>query len=335
MTTVAAPQLSLLPLEIAAVPTPSDSLSSQAMLCAVSISMWSARKFDRDVSDEIARRHNAQNDAGRYNKNLLPRDALEELTKISSEARNDHYFLTLPWSDEGWRVLPAAAYMDHTKKMREHMARFEPAIARFIERFPDLVAEQSREHSRLGTMFNIDDYPGMTRDTGDRLILACPQELRDKFSFTTDVRPLPDAADFRVSLGDEDRRRIKRQIMASIEASLQVGTRELWQRLYKVVRHISERLAEYNASEEGKTRKLYDSWVTNIVEIVDVLPKLNITRDQELERMAAEVRASLLVDPDELRKSETARTDTAKAAAVIAARMAAYMGVPPTESKSV
>jgi hypothetical protein len=66
------------------------------------------------------------------------------------------------------------------------------------------------------------------------------------------------------------------------------------------------------------------------VEIVDVLPKLNITRDQELERMAADVRASLIVDPNELRQSEIARSDTAKAAAQIAARMAAYMGVPPT-----
>jgi hypothetical protein len=334
MTTVAAPQLSLLPLELPALP-PTDSLSSKAMLSSVSISMWSACKYDAQVSDEIARRHNAQTDAGRYNKKLLPRDALEELTKITSEARSDHYFLTLPWSDEGWRVLPAAAYMDHSKKMREHLAQFEPAVTRFVERFPDLVAEQSSEHSRLGTMFNIDDYPGMTRDTAGTLILARPQELRDKFSFKTDVKPFPDAADFRVSLGDEDRQRIQRQIMASVAADLQLGTRELWQRLYKVVRHMSERLAEYNASEEGKTRKVYDSWVTNVVEIVDVLPKLNITKDQELERMAAEVRVSLLVDPDELRKSETARTDTAKAAAAIAARMAAYMGVPHTESKSI
>jgi hypothetical protein len=89
-------------------------------------------------------------------------------------------------------------------------------------------------------------------------------------------------------------------------------------------------LTEYNATEEGKGRKLYDSWVNNIVEIVDVLPKLNITKDQELERMAAAVRASLVVDPNELRKSEITRTDTARAAAEIAARMAAYMGIPPT-----
>jgi hypothetical protein len=69
-----------------------------------------------------------------------------------------------------------------------------------------------------------------------------------------------------------------------------------------------------------------DSVVTNLVRLVDVLPKLNVTADPELERLAAEVRASLLIDPQELRKSESTRTETAAVAAAIATRMAAYMG---------
>jgi hypothetical protein len=42
------------------------SLSSRAMLCSLSISMWSARKHDPEASEEIAQRHVAQPDAGRY-----------------------------------------------------------------------------------------------------------------------------------------------------------------------------------------------------------------------------------------------------------------------------
>jgi hypothetical protein len=61
------------------------------------------------------------------------------------------------------------------------------------------------------------------------------------------------------------------------------------------------------------------------VKLVDVLPKLNVTGDPELERLAAQVRASLLVDPQELRKSESIRSETAKAALAIADRMSAYM----------
>ena len=65
-------------------PTPETSLSSRAMLCTLSISMWSARKHDPDASEEIARLHTAANDAGRYNKLLIPRKSLEEIQKVSS-----------------------------------------------------------------------------------------------------------------------------------------------------------------------------------------------------------------------------------------------------------
>ena len=61
------------------------------------------------------------------------------------------------------------------------------------------------------------------------------------------------------------------------------------------------------------------------MKLVDVLPKLNVTGDPELERLAAQVRASLLVDPQELRKSELIRSETARAATAISERMAAYM----------
>jgi hypothetical protein len=91
---------------------------------------------------------------------------------------------------------------------------------------------------------------------------------------------------------------------------------------------MSQRMTEYNGAEDGQRPRLYDSMITNIVEIVDVLPKLNIAGDTELDRMASEVRKSLVVDPKELRKSEAVRSDTAKAAVDIAQRMAAYMGVP-------
>ena len=137
--------------------------------------------------------------------------------------------------------------------------------------------------------------------------------------------PLPDAGDFRVSLGDEEKERIKRQITTAVEASLQVASRDLWLRLYEAVTHLAERLQAYQVTGERVEHPFRDSVVANLVKLVDILPKLNVTADLELERLAAQVRASLLVDPQELRKSELVRSDTAKAAAAIAQRMAGYM----------
>jgi hypothetical protein len=200
--------------------------------------------------------------------------------------------------------------MDHTEKMRELSTRFTPAVDALAHEFGNLV-EQAKV--RLGGLFRSEDYPA-------------PDELRSKFSFETKVMPLPDAGDFRVTLGDDEKERIKRQITATVEASLQVASRELWLRLYDAVSHLAERLQAYKVTGDGVEHPFRDSVVTNLVKLVDVLPKLNVTGDPELERLASEVRASLLVDPQELRKSESIRSEIAKNATAIANRMAAYMG---------
>jgi hypothetical protein len=272
--------------------------------------MWSARKHDPQASQEIAQRHGAQADASRYHKVLLPKEAFAEVQKIVSDARQGHYFMTLPWDDSGYRVLPSAAYMDHTEKMRELSNGFTPAVDALAREFGNLV-EQAKV--RLGGLFRPEDYP-------------TPDELRSKFSFETKVMPLPDAGDFRVTLGEEEKERIKRQITAAVEASLQVASRDPWQRLYEGVSHLAERLQAHKVTEEGVDHPFRDSVVTNLVKLVDVLPKLNVTGDPELQRLASQVRASLQVDPQELRKSESIRSETAKNAAAIAERMQGYMG---------
>ena len=288
---------------------PESHLSTRAMLCSVSISVWSARKHDPDASEEIALQHGAQADSGRYHKVLLPRQALAEIQKIVSEARQEHYFKTLPWDDNGYRVLPAAAYMDHVEKMRGLSNRFTGAVDILARQFLILI-DQAR--TRLGGLFREADYP-------------TPDELRAKFSFETKVMPLPDADDFRVTLGDEEKARIKRQITAAVEASLQVGSRELWFRLYEAVQHMADRLTAYKVTDQRVEHPFRDTVVTNLVKLVDVLPKLNVTNDPELDRLAEQVRTSLLIDPKELRKSDAVRAETAKAASAIAQQMAGYM----------
>ena len=294
---------------MSSIPIPEPSLSSRAMLCSLSIAQWSASKHDHQAAEEIAARHGAQPDVGRYHKLLIPKETLAEVHQIAGEARREHYFMTLPWDDNGYRVLPAAVYMEHTEKLREYARQFRAAVEVFAAQFDQLVVES---RSRLGGLFRAEDYP-------------TAKQIRDKFAIETKVMPLPDAHDFRVDLGDEEKDRIQRQITASVQASLTVASQELWQRMYEAVSHMAERLSAYQATEQGVEHPFRDSIVTNLVKLVDVMPRLNVTGDPELERLTAQVRASLLVDPAELRKSDSVRTDTAMKAAKIAAQMSAYM----------
>src|SRR5262245_26682025 len=182
MATATLPQTSLFPFEVTLPPKEPTSLSSKAMLCTVSISAWSGYKFDREASEEIAQIHGAEKDSGRFNKRLVPRKELEEITKVIGRARRDHEFVTLPWSDNGCRVHPATTYIHHTNTMRANAAEFQAAVARLASRFEELVANQSR----LGTLFKVEDYPGM-RDEGGKLRFMVPAELHARFSFETKV----------------------------------------------------------------------------------------------------------------------------------------------------
>ena len=245
MTAIASPQTRLFSLQEIPLPPKSESgsLASQAMLCRLCISQWDGYKYDREVSEEIANLHNAEKDAGRYRKRLLPRSVLKPITKAIGLARRQHAFHTLPWGDDDYRILPAAAYLDHRQAMQELKNAFLGAVSRLEGRFEQLVIHQNG----LGTMFKVEDYPGM-RELGGRLVFQFPHELTERFSFETKVLPMPDVSDFRADVGDQERERIRRQITESVNAALRLGTREIWQRLYEPVSHMAECMAEFNAA---------------------------------------------------------------------------------------
>ena len=112
-------------------------ITEKAMLAAVHISVWTAVKHDRKVSREVADQHGAHQGAGRYNKQLLHGAAkLEELRTLAGQIRQHFYKVTLPWSDEGFRLLPANFYFDLMARMREFEASFDAGSGCFPSRLP-------------------------------------------------------------------------------------------------------------------------------------------------------------------------------------------------------
>jgi hypothetical protein len=88
-------------------------ITERAMLAAVHISIWTAIKHDRKVSRDVADQNGAHQGAGRYNKQLLRgADKLDELRTLAGQIRQYFYKITLPWSDEGFRLLPSNFYFD-------------------------------------------------------------------------------------------------------------------------------------------------------------------------------------------------------------------------------
>jgi hypothetical protein len=279
-------------------------ITERAMLVAVHISIWTAIKHDRKVSREVAEQHGAYAGAGRYNKQLLREaERLESLRALSGQIRQYFYKITLPWSDEGYRLLPAHFYFELTTKMREFEQAFGQQVEEFLAVYPSYI-EQVRPE--LNGLFREEDYPST-------------EKLRNKFGVKLEVLPIPSGNDFRVTLSEEEQARVAREIDESVRQSLQKGTEDLWARLKSVVAHMVERLNE-------RELRFHASLVTNIGELVDLLPRLNVNQDEELNHFAEEIRNRLCgFTARDLKKNEILRAATANDAAQILGEMDAVL----------
>lgn len=281
----------------------SANLTEKAMLVKLSITKWSARKYDKKVSGEVAHQYGTDQDRGRYNKVLVAVEAVKKVCQAESAARTFHYENTLPWKDDGARILPAANFNHYSAEMRKLKGDFQAAAMDFCGSYPELMDQARRD---LNGLFDPADYPGA-------------EKIARKFSFEVEVDPLPTGADFRVDLQAGEVDRIKADIERRLEQAQATAMSDCFNRLYDVVRKAAEKLTD-------KTAIFRDSLITNIQDLVDLLPRLNLTGDSRLEDLRREVADKLLgYDPEHLRKNAFARQETADAANDILAAMAGYV----------
>ncbi len=111
-------------------------------------------------------------------------------------------------------------------------------------------------------------------------------KLTEKFDLTTEILPIPCGEDFRVTLGEEEKARVAREIDQQVKQSLTRATSELWSRLMQAVAHLAAQL------ERPKAR-LHTSTLRNVTEIADLGPRLNVTNDEELTALAQETNSQL------------------------------------------
>src|SRR5258708_11044603 len=183
--------------------------------------------------------------------------------------------------------------------MREFKADFSAGVDQFLEVYPDYIREARVE---LGSLFREEDYPSLDK-------------LREKFSVNLEILPISTGDDFRVTVSAEEQARIAREIDANVRQRLTKGTEDLWKRLRDVVSHMVDRLNEPDS-------RFHATLITNIHDLVSLLPQLNVNQDPDLERFATQIRERLCsYTAQELKKDDSLRTSTAVEAAGIVAEM--------------
>lgn len=278
-------------------------LNDRALLVQLNISQWTAKKHDKKATREVAHTAGAIESAGNYHKKLLPMsDALANIHAKSSSIRQHYYENTLPWGIDGTQILPTGNYLNFMTEFRQAKSDWGVLVREFMSQYDTLVADAPR---LLGSLYNPKDYP-------DRITVQA------KFDMDLVVMPVP-TADFRTSLASDELSRIQNDMEDRLKRASQVAMQDVWQRLYDKVKHMADKLDDPKAI-------FRDSMVENARELCEMLPRLNIADDPNLEALRQQVEASLIRNPELYRVNPTLRQDTAAEAKAILDKMSVFMG---------
>jgi hypothetical protein len=287
------------------------SLSERAMLASLNIRRWQAALTDKKITAEIATTHAvSEKRAGRYRKNAIDVEALsfKAVVSAASELRNQHYFYTLPWSQDGARILTTTMFGQYSADMRTLRGAFGRVVEAFVADYPRLKQAAKRE---LNGMYNEADYP---------------TNIAAKFGVDVVIMPLPDSQDFRASLSDDTVADIKKDIQTELQKSTQLAMREPYERLYTHISRIVMRLSD----KEGVFR---DTLITGLADLCAILPGLNLTGDPQLDDLRKRAERMIAnLDPQDLRDRPSVRRDVAREAAQIQHLMAGFMGPVSSEA---
>jgi len=287
-------------------------LATKAVLASLNISLWTARKYDKKISEDTNQRHNAEKDAGRYNKLLIAKNRVDTMLKKAVNTRAFHYEITQPWLDAGPRLLATANYMKHADAIRKDKMEFDALADQFALDYPAMVEEAKK---RLNGMFDANDYPS-------------PASIRSRFSFDIKYLPCPDSSDFRVSLSKEIMEEMKSDVETRLQDALENAMRDARDRVIKIVGHMAEKLTAYKPGAEGIRAEgtFHDSLVQNVRDLADLLPSFNLTGDKKFTKIIDRITKQLCeVEAKELRENEAERLNVAKQAASILAEVEKFM----------
>lgn len=287
-----------------------EKILGRAMLVNVCIGNWDGRKHDREVTDKVNKQYHASADAGRYHKHLFG-GKVKELSKVISAAsklRHDiHYRQTLPWTDSGWRLLPTANHQPYVDAVRAQIKVYYDAVDDFITVYPRLVKEAKE---RLNGMFREEDYPS-------------PEALRRKFHAEIDWSPIAAGTDFRVQLPKDELERMAKNVEDRLRESVVKAVGDAWKRLGNAITELRGYL------DDGKG--LRDTMIERLREVADVLGRLNLTDDAQLEATRSRVLKELTnFNAETLKTDEAARKKAAMSADEILKSMAGLYS--PAES---
>lgn len=251
-------------------------LTERAMVMNLSISRWLGQRLDREASQRVTEQAGANADAARVNKHIVPKEALAPIQTAANAVRDHFITNTLPWRDNGDRLMTRQLYTKFIEQHEKLTAEFNAAVETFLS--VDYPKAKAQAEFRMGSLFNPDDYPSVS-------------ELRYRFRVTLDFEPLTTTNDFRVQIDQQHVDKVKAAMEDAAMRRVQTAQADVWRRLLERVGRYQERLS--STTDDGKPAVFRDSLIDNLEELVEMIPGLNILDDPNIEQIRQEILSKL------------------------------------------
>ena len=289
------------------------SLNTNALIASVQFHTLGNSRKDARLTTEVHAKHDMGNEAGRYQKCLVPDRFVAPLRTIMRAARSNHEQLTLD-TPLGY-LLPPAKAAEYQSTMTKWRTTWDAAVRKFISQWPrylECPACAASATPRSGTLNCC--ARGIHKDTFDLALYPTVSELPSKFKFEFSLTPLPRAEmlDEITGLADAQIHDLRRQLNESTARAAQAARDDLMQRILFRLGNLSRCLSNPDAQVRQRT-------VESLTELLDSAAAYNLTNDASITRLVADCRRELTLATEVLREDDTARRRSATAAQMILA----------------
>ncbi len=279
-----------------------NSLSSRCVQVTLKRQQWLPRKWDRNITTQVEAQAGVTK-VGKYTKDLLKGNKyLKDVQMKFNEIYRYVIDNSLPWMNDGARVIPADTLLDFSNEMRRLKDEAMASVSVLHDHWDEAV--QADAH-RMGPLFDVADYP-----TAD--------EMAGRFDIKIIISPISDSGDFRIAIDEE----VKQQLDKELEEVRAKATEHCMAMLLTPIKAMAEKLSIPNGEEGAIFR---DSLVSNVKEAATRALKLNINDNERISETCHQVLDALSsVGAQTLRESDTTRAAVASQMRNIQNKLAAF-----------
>jgi hypothetical protein len=252
------------------------SFSRDTTLLKVGGSLYPWSKRDNAAASNAANADHADADRFHVYVKLIPKDAYLKPQQILAEARKKIGFPNgIKWDDNGFSAIANTKLEAVKHDLEELRQQFYEAVEALIAELPAL---EARARQDLNGAF-------------DRLGWPTAEDVRERYTFTIKLGVAPDASDLRCqNVSPEARAEIEKAVRQDQTDKLNDLHKQVVSALEGALGRVVNNLTEFS---EGKIKRFEDTLVTNLQDLVEALPQLNIAGDRAVDQTITRSRTLL------------------------------------------